>query len=196
MDIRIILSICEPLSIAFSSCRELFVSMLNVQDAAAADFLNEICNENSSGHLNIPRSTIKDLLLTLCTYDSTAPELDDAFKQLAQMEVVPVRKSQESRFSVCKGEWFIPDCPRYANRFKGKLWFLDFSKEEIISLKALFTRMDLMSREISQHVEEQTITDSACAVYYPQLTKELPNKSLIYCSVSPWPSKEISRSGC
>jgi hypothetical protein len=172
------LTTIQPLNNVFPSCRELFVSLLNVQDASAADVLNEIYIRYSSGQLNRPKSTIKNLLLTLCTYDLTAPELDEYFSRLARMEVFPVRKSQESRFSgFSDGDWFIPDRVRYANRFEGKLWFLDFGKGEIPLLHALFARMGLMGREISRHVVEDTISDSSCAVYHPQLTKELQEKA-------------------
>ncbi len=156
------------------------MSILDVQDAGAADFLYEICDRYtcSSGHLDVSRSTIKDLLLTLSTCHLIAPELDERFQQLARMELVPVRKARESKFSAGIDEdWFIPDRLRLANRFEGKLWVLDFEKEEVASLKALFVRMGVLRREISCHVTEETITEGACAAH-PQITKELRAKAV------------------
>ena len=169
----------EPLSTSFPSCKELFVTILDVQDASTADVLDEICCRHiyPQGHPDIPRTTIKALLLTLSEYPLTASQLDERFRRLARMELVPVRKSGASKFSAFTDpDWFIPDRLRYANSFQGKLWILDFEKSQIDSLKGLFERIGLTGREISRHVTEETITEGECAAL-PHIDKELQAKA-------------------
>lgn len=136
------------------------------------------CHAYRSGYPDIPRATIKTLLVALSTYTLTALELDERFQRLAQMELVPVRMSLENaKFSAfVDQEWFIPDRSRYAKCFEGKLWLLDFEKKQIDSLKHFFERMGLTKHELSRCVTEETITEGDHATH-PRITEALRAKA-------------------
>ena len=124
------------------------------------------------------RATIKDLLLTLCTYPLGTAELDEHFQHLARLKLVPVRRclQDEGYMAFDDAQWFIPDRLRYKTCFEGQLWMLDFEEKELSLLKKLFDRMGLAKRELSSHVVEETITKGEHASY-PSITKELREKS-------------------
>lgn len=174
------LACVETLSTEYSSCKELFVDILEIPDTGTADVLDEILSRHSDrpAHNGIPPPELKNLLLTLSTGALDDPGLDDRFQRLAITELIPVRTSRdEARLSrIVDKDWFIPDRSRYAKCFEGRIWTLDFPRDQIESLGRLFKRLKVPDRRLSRHVTEATIAEGE-ALIQPHITEQVQSKA-------------------
>jgi hypothetical protein len=83
--------------------------------------------------------------------------LEPSLRELKKYKFLPVRSSAGVQsFEKTSASFFINDHERFGTAFQGKLDFLDFSYDELMSLHPLFQSLKLENRYLSGHIETET----------------------------------------
>ena len=162
------------LSRRYPGLEKLFVDVLKVKDAGAADFVAEL---TSLSGLIDRIGDIKKLLAALSLY-AYGPQ--DTIKRLASdgLLVFPIK---EANGEIClrsatDSSWFIPDRKLLGEVFSEHLPMLDLSETELTAIGPLIGMMGLQDRMLSKHVVEETCAVGECT-FEVRLTDSLRSKA-------------------
>lgn len=104
------------------------------------------------------------------------PKPDDLWPKLSNCKCFPVRKPfNEVEWSSCSGAFAIVDRTDYGTLFRGKIAILDFSREEVHSLKVFLQGLKLEPKHLSNAVSEETRVEGG--VFNEELTNDLRRKA-------------------
>jgi hypothetical protein len=104
------------------------------------------------------------------------PKPDDLWPKLSNCKCFQVRKpSGELKWSSCSDAFAVVDRTDYGDLFRDKIPTLDFSLEEVHSLKVFLQCLNLEPKYLSNSVTEETRVDGG--VFNTELTNDLRRKA-------------------
>jgi hypothetical protein len=125
---------------------------------------------------NPNKRDIMQEMLNICAFNPTAESLED----LSRCKCLPVKLSSGPvDWQDHTGDFAIVDRREYGDLFAGKVNFLDFSLEELHSLKLLLVGLGLRERYTSKAAKETTTVRGGSVSQH--LTNDLRKKAYAVC---------------
>jgi hypothetical protein len=119
------------------------------------------------------------------------PKPDDLWPKLSDCKCFQVRKLfGEVEWSSCSGAFAVVDRTDYGNLFRDKIATLDFSLEDVHSLKVFLQGLRLEQKYLSNAVSEETRVEGG--VFNAELTDDLRRKAYAIARYVPFYGKELN----
>lgn len=121
----------------YQDCRKLFCEILQIGNSTSEQIVNEL----ETLPLSAPIPDRKELLLQLNEHIERS-RLQPFVPQFRNKVIVPVARDDVIRIeSYDSSEWYLADWKSLRDSFRGKIWLLEFTVEEVRKSSALINAM-------------------------------------------------------
>jgi hypothetical protein len=134
------------------------------------------------------KQSVQQEMRNICALN---PKPDDLWPRLSNCKCFKVRKPfGEVEWLSCSDEFAVVDRTDYGNLFRDKIAILDFSLEEVHSLKVFLQGLKLDPKYLSNAVIEETRVEGG--VFNAELTNDLRRKAYAIARYVPLYRKELN----
>jgi hypothetical protein len=157
----------------YEELKEFFIDTLGVQTLTLQMAYDDLLETSS-------QATMKEIISKLWCLNALL-STDDTYvdpKPLLQKPIFPVVYPDGSKaLRSADTQFAITDREHLASRFRGKIRILDFTQEEVRSLKIFFDWANLSHCYLSASVKELTSISGETAPFIPSPTRDLNRKA-------------------
>ncbi|OAG34109.1 hypothetical protein AYO21_11750 [Fonsecaea monophora] len=151
-----------PIATMYPELQEFFVDTLGVSTVTSGFMMKQLAAAATRPQKDV--NEIKKLMLSTSqslSADNRLSEVEKSVDSLLQSQFLPCKTPQTGDiiFRTTSETFFILDNQYYGEKFSGKIFMLDFTYEQLISLHELFRVLRLDDRYLTRHVGPKTSAD-------------------------------------
>lgn len=151
-----------PIAAMYPELQEFFVDILGVSTVTSGFMMKQLATAAARPQKDV--NEIKKLMLSTSqslSSDNRMSEVEKSVETLLQSQFLPCQSPQggEIEFRTASETFFILDNQYYGEKFSGKVFMLDFTYEQLISLHELFRVLRLDDHYLTRHVSRETSAD-------------------------------------
>jgi hypothetical protein len=151
-----------PIAAMYPDLQEFFVDVLSVSTITSGFMMKQLATAAARPHKDA--NEFKKLMLSTSQSlgaDNRLSEVEKSVESLLQCQFLPCKAPQTGDivFRTASETFFILDNQYYGEKFSGKIFMLDFTYEQLISLHELFRVLRLDDHYLTRHVGNETSAD-------------------------------------